>query len=57
MDVTIPSGTTAVVRVPAPSGKRVVATGPGKTPPAGQQQGAETSYQVGAGRYTFRVAN
>jgi alpha-L-rhamnosidase len=55
LDVTIPSGTTASVRVPAPGGKRVVATGEGTTPTPAQRSATEAVYHLGAGRYSFRV--
>jgi hypothetical protein len=57
LDITVPSGTTAMVRVPVEGGKRVVATGPGRTPPSARRQGAEAVYEVGAGRFSFRVVS
>jgi alpha-L-rhamnosidase len=55
LEVTIPSGTTASVHFPAPEGKRVAATGEGAAPKIAQRSGSEAIYQVGAGRYTFRI--
>ena len=55
LEVKIPGCTTATVRVPAPEGKRVVATSEGKTPALAQRSATEAIYQVGAGSFTFRV--
>jgi hypothetical protein len=55
LDVTIPPGTTADVRVPAPDGKRIDATGSDERPRLLQRNATAAVYQVGAGSYTFHV--
>jgi alpha-L-rhamnosidase len=57
LEVTIPSGTTATVRVPAAEGKRIEVTGPGKAPQPQQRSATEAIYQLGTGSYRFRVMN
>lgn len=55
LEVAIPGGTTATVRVPAARGRRVVASGEGEPPTLAQRSATEAVYSVGAGRYSFRV--
>jgi alpha-L-rhamnosidase len=54
VEVTIPSGVTATIHVPATEGKRIEATG---DPRPTQRTAIESLYEVGAGSFAFRIAN
>jgi hypothetical protein len=54
-DVSIPSGTRATVRVPTPDGRRATASGGGAAAAPAKLTASDATYQVGSGRYTFRV--
>ena len=57
VEVTVPIGVTADVHVPVSTGKQIAASGAGGTPTLLQRSASQAVYTVGAGSYTFSVAN
>ena len=57
LEISIPIGTTANVRLSAVDWKRIETTNTERSPQLVQQSATETVYRVGAGRFTFRALN